>query len=275
MLFVCTNPELSYYGHVMEFVSLPKDGQLIVKDLHGELGLRSVKAASLAPFDGGVAVDDILSCANPLPQDVTVAFNNWADGKPLVKFLGHDANGRGLVVTAAAGGVGYTLAHLNQYIDKGWLIPTSLCLSSIKRNIAAYEAWEPKVGDLVMPFMETAGWASFEKGSSSRVIKTDGESLVLEWLAGGGWVVKKRAVFPCLAKGAGVLPTKQPTPFPFKVGDAVRIKEGCEVYRKNDVLNPIDTSGVVIKVSTKGAWGITVDFGGIKNCYKEGYLEKV
>ena len=274
MLFVCTNPAFSYYGHVLEFVSLVKDGQLLVRNLHESLELRSVKAASLAPFDGVVAVDDMLSCANQLPQDVTQAFKNWADKRPLVKFLGYESKGRGLVVRARDGGEGAAIAHITQYIDKGWLIPTSLCLSSIKRNIAAYEAWEPKVGDLVMPFMESAGWASFEKGSSSKVIKTDGERLVLEW-NDYGWNVEKRAVFPCLTKGVGVLPTKQPTPPTFKVGDAVRIKEGCEVYRKNDVLNPIDISGVVIKVSTKGAWGITVDFGGIKNCYKEGYLEKV
>ena len=274
MLFVCTNQALSYYGHVLEFVSLVKDGQLMVRDLHDGLVLLSVKAAYLAPFDGMVAVDDMLLCANPLPQDVTLAFKNWADCKPLVKFLGHDANGGGLVVTAAAGVAGYTLSYLNQYIDKGWLIPTSLCLSSIKRNIAAYDEWEPKVGDLVMPFMETGGWASFEKGSSSKVIKTDGRLLVLKW-NDYGWNVEKRAVFPCLTKGVGVLPTNQPTPSTFKLGDAVRIKGGCGVYRKNDVLNPIDISGVVIKVSTKVAWGITVDFGGIKNCYKEGYLEKV
>ena len=274
MLFVCINPALSYYGHVLEFVSLVKDGQLMVRDLHDELGLRSVKASSLATFDGIVAVDDMLSCANQLPQDVTQAFKNWADSKPVVQFLGHDSNGRGLVVTSATGASGHTISHLNQYIGKGWLIPTILCLSSIKRNITAYDEWEPKVGDLVMPFMETSGWASFEKGSSSKVISTDGEGLILECLH-YGWSVEKRAVFPCLTKGVGVLPTKQPTPPTFKVGDAVRIKEGCEVYRKNDVLNPIDISGVVIKVSTKGAWGITVDFGGIKNCYKEGYLEKV
>jgi len=236
--------------------------------------MHSVDASHLAPFDGVVAVDDMLSCANQLPQDVTQGFKNWADKKPVVRFLGHDSNGSGLVVRAIDGGTGHTIHHLNQYIDKGWLIPTSLDLPSIKRNIAAYEAWEPKVGDLVMPFMETNSWGSFKKGSSSKVIKTDGERLVLEW-GYMGWSVEKRAVFPCLTKGVGVLQTKQPTPTLFKLGDAVRIKKGCEVYRENNVLNPIDISGVVIKVSTKGAWCITVDFGGIKNCYKEGYLEKV
>lgn len=142
------------------------------------------------------------------------------------------------------------------------------------------EDWVPSVGDRVRVIDQSAGWGRVDRGDLATIeeivdtinpyrLRMDSPEVQVLW------VCTKR----CMELVAeGVEPLKplpveeKPAPL-FKKAQKVRLVNH-EDYGKDNIMNPLDKEGSVIKVESSHRFPIWVDWGeGIQNSYKETDLE--